>query len=155
MFLYQARLYDQAIEQCQQVIELDPTSFTIYHWLGAAYAQKGLYDQAVAANLKDGTYGRFSAETEESLRAAYAVSGWRGYLQKVLDLKKKQAKFMPLPFAAMCAQLGEKDQAIGWLEKAYDERKPGLLILKIEPEFDGLCSDPRFKDLLRRIGFKS
>jgi len=48
--LYQARLYDQAIAECQQVIELDPTSFTIYDWLGAAYAQKGLYDREASAN---------------------------------------------------------------------------------------------------------
>ena len=157
IFLYQARLYDQAIAECQKVIELDPTSFTIYDWLGAAYAQKGLYDQAVAAYLKSATYGRFGPEIEASLRTAYAVSGWRGYWQTVLDLKKKQAEHgyvRPYIFANIYARLGDKDQAIGWLEKAYVGRDVFMCTLKVEPRFDGLRSDPRFTDLLRRIGFK-
>lgn len=156
MILYTARRYDQAIEQCRQALELDPNFLTIYRWLGGAYEQKGLYEQAAAAHLKDRVFWMLSPETEAPLRAAYAASGWRGYWQKMLDLKKEQAKdgyVMPYIFAAIYARLGEKDQAFAWLERTYEERSAWMVWLKVEPRFDSLRSDPRFADLLRRVGF--
>jgi tetratricopeptide (TPR) repeat protein len=152
MFLYQALRYDEAIEQCQRTIELDSTFLLIYHWLAMAYADKGLYDQAVAAYLKEVK----DPEVATSLRTAYALSGWKGYWQKQLDLYRDDAKrrlVTPIAFARAYAQLGEKEQAIVWLEKAYDERAPVLLMLNVDPEFRSLRSEPRFTKLLRDIGF--
>jgi hypothetical protein len=54
--------------------------------------------------------------------------------------------------ALICTGLGDKDQAFDWLEKAYQERHPYLILIKVEPVFDSLHSDPRFQNLLRRIG---
>jgi tetratricopeptide (TPR) repeat protein len=154
MFLYQARRYDEAIEQCQRTIELDPTFLRNYHWLARAYADKGLYDQAVAAYLREEEV--LDPKRATSLRVAYAVSGWRGYWQKQLNLYKEEAKrqlVSPIEFARIHARLEEKEQAIVWLEKAYDERDPALLMLNVDPEFRNLRSEPRFTKLLRDIGF--
>jgi tetratricopeptide (TPR) repeat protein len=152
MFLYAARRYDEAIEQCQRVIELNTDFPTINDWLGKAYEQKGLNDQAIEAYLKD-----FDPKTATSLRTAYAISGWSGYWQKELEYFKEVRKhhyLQPGLFAVRYAKLGEKDQAFAWLEKAVYDRHPLLCMLKTLPDFDGLRSDPRFTDLLRRIGFK-
>ncbi len=130
MILYSARRYDQAIKQCQQALELDPNFYTIYRWLGGAYEQKGLYEQAADAHLKDRVFWKLSLETEAPLRAAYAASGWRGFWQKMLDLKKQQAKHeyvMPYIFAAIYARLGEKDQAFVWLERLLMKEARGWL----------------------------
>ena len=70
-----------------------------------------------------------------------------------LEELSKSRYVSPYDRATVYAGLGEKDQAIAWLEKAYQERSDGLVFLKVEPKFDGLRSDPRFADLLRRVGF--
>ena len=89
-----------------------------------------------------------------SLEQAYAVGGYTGYMRKQLDQLKASSQtkpVSPLEFAYTYASLGEKDHAIEWLEKAYEERDPWLYV-KAEPKLDSLRSDPRFKDLLRRLG---
>ena len=125
MNLYFARRYDEAIEQLQKTLELDPNMITVYWWLGEAYEQKGLYDQAVAAHLR---HEELSGTDAAPLREAYAASGREGFWRKLLDLKKEQAKHekaSPYKLAEIYVRLGEKDQAFFWLEKSLSETPRG------------------------------
>ncbi|MGH9883738.1 MAG: TPR end-of-group domain-containing protein, partial [Pyrinomonadaceae bacterium] len=154
---YYARQYDQAIEQCKKTLELDPNMVTVYGWLAMAYEHKGLYDEAIKADLQGYDSSGVGPDTTTALREAYAASGWRGYRQKELDLAQKQAKqsyVSPYWIATMYAQLGEKDHALAWLEKAYEQHDWLLTHLNPDPKFDDLRSDPRFKDLLRRMNLE-
>jgi len=158
MMLYYARRYDEAIEQCRKTLELDPTMPTVYGWLGNAYWQKGLYEQAIEADLKRREIVVGSdLETAAALKAAYAASGWRGYLRKQLDLAEERAKqryINPFVFARDYALLGETDQAFSWLEKSQEEHGWWITTLNADPAFDGLRSDPRYANLLRRMNLE-
>jgi hypothetical protein len=70
-----------------------------------------------------------------------------------LKLQSKRKYIAPSVFASLYGALGESDQAFAWLDKAYEERDNAMVLLKVEPMFDPLRSDPRFTDLLRRVGF--
>jgi len=148
------RQYDRAIEQYQKALEMDPQFPPARYWLGRAYTQKAAYSEAieglrqtVAANPRLRAY-------VTPLAYAYAVSGQRSEAVKLLDELREQAKQRSISayyIALIYAGLGEKDQAFVWLEKAYQENADGIIFLNVEPGFDGLRSDPRFHDLLRRM----
>ena len=90
------------------------------------------------------------------LGCAYAASGHRVEAHKVLQALRERATreyVDPYLVATIYLALGEKDQALAWLERAYAERSAFMSFLKVEPKLDSLRSDPRFTDLLRRIGF--
>ncbi len=156
--LYYARRYDEAIEQCQKTLELDPNMFTAYGWLAESYEQKGLYEQAIEAYLKAGEFSSLGPEAEAALKETYAASGWKGFCQKALNLEKAQAKqtnvFNAYLFAGIYARLGEKDQAFAWLEKASEERGWDITTLNVDPFWDDFRSDPRYADLVRRMGLE-
>lgn len=154
---YFARNYDQAIEQFQKPLEMDPSFPPAYEFLPAAYEQKGMYDQAIAAFQKAIlTRGRPSWFSSMSgLGHVYAVSGKRAEARAVLDELKQLSRQEYVPpdlIALIYAGLDEKDQAFAWLEKAYEDRSFRMSWLKVEPRWDSLRSDPRFADLLRRVG---
>ena len=93
-----------------------------------------------------------------TLGHAYAVAGKRAEASKVLADLQSQSKeryVSPYFIALIYTGLGDKDQAFAWLNKAYEERHPYVNHLDVEPVFDTLRSDPRFEDLLRRVGLPS
>jgi len=155
-FLYFARQYDEAIEQCQKTLELDP-NFAGTHWmLGQAYRQKRMYQEAIAEFQKAIGLSEGDPIRRAVLGHAYAVAGKRGEAEKIIsELKElsKQRYFPPYFIALIYVGLDDKDHAFEWLEKAFAERSAGLIYLKVEPMFDPVRSDPRFHDLLRRVGF--
>jgi TolB-like protein/DNA-binding winged helix-turn-helix (wHTH) protein len=156
MMLYYARRYDETIEQCQKTLELDPNMETMYDWLARAYEQKGLYDQAVAAYLRDRELSNLSQEVAP-LKEAYVASGWKGYWTKALDLIKERAAqryVSPDEFAVIYAHLGENDQAFAWLEREYEERRWEITAINSDPVWDGLRSDPRYSGLVMRMGLR-
>jgi tetratricopeptide (TPR) repeat protein len=154
--LYVARKYDQAIEQFQKTIELDPNFATVYGFLARAYEANGLYEQAIAADLTSVTRQQGSPQTVDELKKAYAVSGWKGYWRKRLESVEEQAKRSgyvgPYQIVLIHVRLGEKDLAIEWLEKSYQERDFWLNFIKVDPLLDNLRTDARFADLLQRVG---
>ena len=152
---YYARQHDQAIEHFRRGLELDPNFFWGYLWIGQAYIEKRMYNEAIAEIEKAIALSADNTRTIATLGYAYGVSGKRGEAQKVLDQLKQrseQSYVSPYFIALVYTGLGDKDQAFEWLEKAYNERHPYLAFFKVEPVFDTLRSDPRFADLLRRIG---
>ena len=102
-------------------------------------------------------YFHEACEEEAGLLDA-ADSGAEGYWRWKLDHTQERARkgvYIPsTEFADLYSQLGEKDQAFEWLEKAYKEREGGLMFLKVNLDWDPLRDDPRFQDLLRRMNLE-
>jgi tetratricopeptide (TPR) repeat protein len=154
-----ARQYDEAIEQLEKTLELDPNFAEAHNILGRAYEQKGMKDEAISEWLRAMTLSGKSQERIEALRNAYGVSGMGGYLQNQLDFLLKEPSnprnVSLFSIAFLYTRLGNKKEALEWLEKAFEERSEKLIILKVDQNFDSLRSDPRFKELLRRVGLAS
>jgi len=153
--LYMARRFDEAIEQFKNMLEMDPGSPLVHWHLGLAYAEKGMYREALSELEIYSALTRRSPLALAFLANVLARSGERSRaLQVLAELKaaSKQKYVNSASFARVYAGLGDKEQAFAWLEKAYDERSTPLYFLKVDPIWDPLRSDPRFNDLLRRIG---
>jgi TolB-like protein len=150
----QARRYDEAITQSRKAIEIEPNFPSAHEVLGRSYGAKGQYSEAVAEFTKLAELvGRGEASRE--MHDAYANGGWNGYLRYVAEngTTKTTAGYRPVyRVAASLAELGKKDEAFASLEKAYQHREYELTLLRVSPEMDNLRSDPRFTDLLRRVG---
>jgi len=153
---YFVRNYDQAIEQFQKTLELDPNFPPAHAFLPAAYEQKGMYNRAIA-EFKNAMpmSGGEQKLAMAGLGHVYAVSGKKVEAHAVLNQLKQlssQEYVSAYSIALVYAGLGEKEQAFAWLERAYEERAFQMHDLKVEPRWDNIRSDPRFEDLLRRVG---
>jgi TolB-like protein/DNA-binding winged helix-turn-helix (wHTH) protein/Tfp pilus assembly protein PilF len=156
-----ARRYDDALAQLRKTKEMFP-SFAIDHErLAHLYTYRGEYDKAIAeetqTRLLMGEDPRSVLKLEDSLRKAFASRGARGYWEILLDLSKRsnnppEAYTRSDGLAIVYVRLGEKEAALQALEQAYKERQLHMTEIAIEPAFDALRSEPRFQELLRRIG---
>ena len=147
-----AHSYDESIRQSRKTIEMDPNFPLAHNQLGLAYLQKHMHDEAVAELQKAVQLSGGSPTCIANLARAYVASGKRSEAVKLLgDLKNRSSPGYPdSEIAVIYASLGDTDQAMNWLEKAYEKRfNPSVLL---RPGFDPLRSDPRFEDLGRRIG---
>jgi TolB-like protein/tetratricopeptide (TPR) repeat protein len=153
--LYQQRQHDRALEQYRRALEMDPNS-GITHWaLGNVYVQKGMYEEAVAEYQKAIPLSGDSPDELASLGYVYALSGKRREAQAVIEELEERSKrryISPTVIAFIHAGLGERDESFARLERAYDGRDFILVLLKVEPLFDRLRPDPRFAELVRRVG---
>jgi eukaryotic-like serine/threonine-protein kinase len=153
-YLY-AREYDRAIEQLRKALDMDSRFLPAHLFLGQAYAQKAMYDKATAELQQAVSLSRETPVMVAVLGYAYAMSGKKGEAQIILHKLNalSMQRFVPSQeIATIHTALGEKDQAFEWLRRAYEERYSGLAYLKNDPALDGLRSDPRFADLMRRVG---
>jgi tetratricopeptide (TPR) repeat protein len=148
-----AHHYDESMAQSRKTIEMDPNFALAHNQLAQAYLQKHMYSEAVAELQQAVRLSGNSPTCIANLARAYVASGKRSEAIKLLnDLKKRSISGYSngSEIATIYASLGDTDQAMNWLEKAYEERfNPGVLL---RPGFDPLRSDPRFQDLLRRVG---
>ena len=153
--LLELRRYDDAIVQYRKTADMDP-NFTLAHEaLGIAYSLKGMYNDALneykefqSLSEDDTAYFTLSAIT-------YARWGKKEEAYKNLNALQELSKrkyVSPMDVAAIYAALGEKDKAFEWLEKAYQERSTRIANLKSELVFDSIRTDPRFIDLMQRVG---
>jgi serine/threonine protein kinase/Flp pilus assembly protein TadD len=149
-----ARRYDQAKEQLQKTLEMDRNFYYARIFLGRVHELKGSFQEAIvdyqkARELND------DPRVLTYLGHLYAVSGRREEAQKILNQMKELSKRRYVSayyFAIVYTGLGEKDQAFQWLERGYQDHEGRMTLLKVEPYFDDLHTDPRFADLLRRVG---
>ncbi len=151
-----SRQFDNAIAQYRKTLEMFPEYAEAHHQLGWAYEAKGSYEQAVAEFEKAMLLSGESADKVAALRRAYLASGIQGYWRKRIELALDRSKHAYVPAESIAgdyALLGEKDQAFAWLGKAYEQHSDLLVGLKGDYHLDNLHSDPRYQDLLRRIGF--
>jgi serine/threonine protein kinase/tetratricopeptide (TPR) repeat protein len=156
---YLARQYDQAIEQLRKTLEMDPNFVLVHLTLGQAYVQKSMYQQAIAECEKELAISPHNPYALSGLGYAYAVAGRRVEAQKVLDKLNglsKQKYVAAVSKVGIYVGLGERNTAVEWLEKAYEDRSIGSTFsrIKLDPIFDPLRSDPRFVDLLHRINLQ-
>ena len=152
---YYAREYDKAIESCHKAIEMDRNFALAHNWLGQAYERKGMYEKAISEFKEAFRLSGNSPETAALLAHAYAVSGSKRQAQDILDNLlelSKQRYVSPYHIATIYAGIGDKDRALKWLDTAYNDRQNLLVFLKHDAVLDNLRADPRFQDLLRRMG---
>ncbi len=145
-----AHLNDEAIEQSRRTVDMDP-NFAIAHYeLGQAFVQKHSYNDAIAEFHRAIELSGGSIPCTSNLAYAYALSNKRNEAVKILNDLKTRSTRNASEIALMYVGLGEKDQAMRWLEKAYAEHfNPSILL---RPAFDPLRSDPHFQNLMHRIG---
>jgi TolB-like protein/DNA-binding winged helix-turn-helix (wHTH) protein/Tfp pilus assembly protein PilF len=148
-----AHRYQESIQQSRKTMEMDPSFAMAHYQLGQALVQLRDYDQAIRELQQAIELSRGNPLGTSQLGLVYALSGKRNEALKILDDLKNRSNHEPsaaADVALVYAGLNEKDQAFAWLEKAYVERfNPSILL---RPAFDMLRSDPRFQDLLRRLG---
>ena len=121
--------------------------------LAQVYAAQERTEKAVESDLKYRLISGTKAAEIDELKSAFAMSGWKGYLRKILEQRTvNQGYVEPYVFALIYARLGDKGLALAWLEKSVRDRSIFLARLSTDPSFDVLHTEPRFQDLLRRVG---
>jgi tetratricopeptide (TPR) repeat protein len=151
---YNGRQYDSAIAQSRRTIDQYPTYPLAYIWLGSAYREKKMYKEALE-QFSQGV--KFSGNRPAMLALyghALALSGDAAGAREVLaDLQHlAQSRYVSsLYFAGVYTGLGEKSTALDWLDKAYEERNDRLVYLNVDPMADPLRSEPRFRDLMKKL----
>ncbi|MGC2695306.1 MAG: hypothetical protein WA738_05890 [Candidatus Angelobacter sp.] len=151
---YFGREYQRAVDECEKAKQLDPEYFMLHFIAGRAYMRLGEYAKAIA-HLKSAQTSGEMPLMDAALGLAYSVSGKKEQTMKLAETFKSAAKKRYIPptyFGMLFAGLGDRDKALMWLKRAFAERADGLTWLNVEPMLDEIRSDPRFQDLLRRIG---
>ena len=153
---YMAGQYEQAIAHLETALELNPEFPMALSELGWNYVQMGLLDQAIGLMEQSVDIDPRSTQNLWSLGHAYAVAGQTNEARRVLGelhALSRDRYVLPFGIAVVHAGLGQKDEAIGWLEKAYEERNGWMVFLGVEPRLDPLRAEPRFQELLGRMNF--
>jgi tetratricopeptide (TPR) repeat protein len=147
-FLYRARRYPEAVPYLQRGIELEPRNARAYYRLGDTYAKLGRYDEAIATYGKIGELAPASGYREAGIAYVYALMHRQSEARQMISGLKAE----PMAIARVYSALGDKDEAFRILEKAIEDRLIGFY-LKEDPPFENLYSDPRWKELLRRMNY--
>jgi len=154
---YRARQHDKALAAYKEALELDPALIPTYARVADVYLALGRHAEALAA-LEKGrtTAGSTSVRQSEGLAVVLAASGKRPEATAILERLEEMARHsdqVAYSIALVHTALGHTDQAIGWLERAFEQRSPLLFMLDVELKFDAIRADPRFQALLVRMGF--
>jgi len=152
---YLSKRYDDAIAEAKQWLEIYPESMSLHSYLADAYMEKGMDSLAVEEYLKGQKVVGASQARIGALRDAYAASGLTGFWRKraALDsIPSEQGYVRAYDVAYDYAALGDRVRSLEWLNRALLQRDGLLIELGVQPRFDNLRSDPRFQDLLRRLG---
>ncbi len=146
---------DQAIAQCRKALDLDPGFMTAHHFLGRVYAAKGMYEEAIAAFDKAAGISSDNPALRSYLGYALAASGRREEAIGILDeMKELSARRYLKPYfiTLIHVGLGDHEQALAWLDRALEDRDPFMVDLAADPLLNPLRSNPRFRELVRRVG---
>lgn len=153
-FLYHARRYAEAMPQFTKALELDPQFWGAHIAVAKVYEQTGRFTEALDHLQKAGEFSGGNTETLSMMAYVSAKAGERRQAEHVLreltDIERK-GYVPPYNFAVPYAGLGDKDRALEWLGKAYEQRDVHLTFL-LDPKWDAFCSDSRFQDLVQRVG---
>jgi serine/threonine-protein kinase len=151
--LGQARRYDEAIAEYKKILEVDKNYFGARYWLSYAYLDKGMYREAIDSFQEAIRLGGNNPSNQIYLGASYAKAGEREKAQAILkQLETSKEYVSPGELPVLYVALGEREKAFASFEKAYAAHDSQLQFLKVDPSFDPLRDDPRFQDLMRRVG---
>ena len=153
LVLYLARRYDEAIRQYRATMDLEPTFSDARVGILMAYNEIGMFHPQISEFLR--SPATFSREVATRLEDAYVQRGVKGYWQACLELAEEpgsEVASSPYVRARIYAEIGDKGQALRWLERAQEERDGGLSLLKVDPGLDSLRGEPRFAAILKHIG---
>ena len=148
--LYMARRYEEAVAEAQKVADINPKFSSAHVCLGLAYEQQRRFPEAIeelqqaSGFCRDRCFGLIGQ--------VFAMSGDRQAALETMRQLQRRAYASPWLVAVIYAQLNDKDRAFAWLEKAYEGREHDLVFAGAWPLFDNLRADPRYRDLLRRVG---
>jgi len=148
-----AHQFADSIAACQKVLELEPGFFIAQRYLGQAYAQLGKYDQAIEKYQSAASSGSLMLRAE--LANTYGLAGKKDEAQKILaELQRLSSEryVSSYSIALIHSGLRNREETFATLERALNERADYLVFLKVDPRFDWLHGDPRFADLVQRIG---
>ncbi|HSN59823.1 MAG TPA: adenylate/guanylate cyclase domain-containing protein, partial [Ferruginibacter sp.] len=155
IFYYYTRQYDYAIDMALMTLELHPSFFPAHRLLSLCYAQKQMYEEAIAENQLWGNGTGNNQKTNVALALIHAGSGNKKEAEKIIeeiDINKfvggNDFRSMALVYTA----LGNNDKAFEWLEKSYQMHEESLCSLKVDPKLEQLHSDSRFNDMLKKVG---
>jgi TolB-like protein/DNA-binding winged helix-turn-helix (wHTH) protein len=149
-----ARRYDLASERTQELLEIAPNYVWGHFELARLYEQQGKLKEAAQEFLKADELFGMDPKKLAQLEEAMAKSGAQGYWKRTLENYRESASSSYVPsvlVAEVCVRVGDKKCAFEWLERGFEERDDLMTDLKVEPVFDGLRSDLRFQDLIRRV----
>ncbi|HKR52842.1 MAG TPA: adenylate/guanylate cyclase domain-containing protein [Chthoniobacterales bacterium] len=157
MFFYHARRDVEALDRLQKTVDLDPNFWVTHLTLGKVYTQQRKYPEAIEELGKARELSHGNSEAIASIGYAAALAGDKAKARAVLDELKALSNehyVPPVNVALVLSSLGEKDEALASLEKGCAERDVRLTLLKVDPRWDSLRSDPRFIAILKRIGLQ-
>src|SRR5438477_221701 len=152
-----ARRYDETIVVCKKLADENPTFAAVHSCLASAYWAKRMYPEVIKEWK---VYGQLSGDNKQSevasaLEQGFSLAGWKGALTKGIEIRQAQRKTgysSAYKIAQLYAELGNKDQAFKWLDTAYQERDFNLIGLNTDFLLDPIRSDPRFADLVHKVG---
>src|SRR5206468_758335 len=155
LLTFQAHRWDAAIQQYQRLAEIFPNT-NVHGNLSECYKQKGMEKEAAEERLQEFKVSGATESKMQAYRRAYSISGWRGVIRKKLeddiaDWKRQPWHRSAFDIAMHYADIGDTEQALLWLGKAYDAHSGMLIWLKTQPQLDSLRSDPGFQNLLRQV----
>jgi TolB-like protein/Flp pilus assembly protein TadD len=153
--LFYSRRYDEAIEQFHRAIELDSRYYRAHLYLARLYAQEQMHEKAMAELQKALPLSGNSTETMASLARARALSGDRVEALRLLEELgglSGRKYVSPYDVALIHAALDDKDAAFQWLDRGYSERAEWMIYAAVDPRLDSLRPDPRYRELLGRMG---
>lgn len=152
---YFSRDYEKARLHFEKLIEMQPDDTSLQYSLYTILEQQQKYPEAFEMHLKMFLKYGGTPDRADVLREAFRTGGWQGFLEKQLEMQQARgdrSRVSPWFFANHYARMGRKEEAFMWLEKSFDQGEMGNLQLKIDPLYDGLRDDPRYAQLLARIG---
>jgi len=147
--------YDRALEQLQKALEFDPNIVFTHMALALTYSRKGMYEEGLATCQKVVSLCGSSPLSRALSSLILAMAGKTDEAQKILSELRGSRKLDSLSLilsASTCSVMGEKTEAFEFLEVAYQERVSWLVFLGAYPSFRNIRTDPRYADLLRRMG---
>ncbi len=155
-FLIHAGRLDEALALLHKTLEVNPNNWFAHMFASSAYIEKGMFAEAIAEARKARELNGANSQTTGSLGYALAKSGKQAEARSLLEelLKLSTERYVsPGNIALIYNGLGEREETLAWLERGYERRDAKMVFLKVEPKWNNLRADPRFQDLLRRVGF--
>ena len=154
--LYHARRYDESLAELRKALELNDNVARTHAYLGSIYRQQGRDDEALAAHLKLAALTDVSPERIAAVKSAYGSGGWQAVWRKELEwaLEDSERRHVsPFIVAWYYSRVADRDGVFEWLNKSVEERDGSLVYLKIDQRWDFVRADPRFAELVRKVGF--